>query len=336
MICLHEVAEEMTVNINITDMSITCCLIITAGTSTLAVESASNENVRILFASERSSGTLALHSMLADGGQVKLHVPAAVRGRGEYEASVSPDGQRIAFTTYRYGGWKIAISDLDGKDTRRLTMDPQYVYDPAWSPDGKTIAYRRIVNGSGPYFRGKAAVYMINADGSNNRAITSNDKEHIRNLAFSPDGQYLLYDTFTDDGIGIVLVKRDGSARTRLTRLNTQSFAPSWFPDGNWIAYMRQDDEGYIDVWKMRVDGSDAQNLTQSKAKGLHSTGDTFAHWQYETSVSPDGRYIAFTADYQEKGNADIYTVSLETGDTIRLTNGKGADLHPFWYKVSE
>ncbi|WP_262695342.1 TolB family protein [Kordiimonas aquimaris] len=323
-------------NINIHRISAAFSFVVVLGATVVSAESTVDENVRILFSSEKSSGTLALHSMLADGSLLQLHVPAAVRGRGEYEASVSPDGKHIAFTTYRYGGWKIAISDLDGRNIRRLTMDPQYVYDPAWSPDGITIVYRRIVNGSGPYFRGNAAAFIINADGSNNRALTSNNKEHIRNLSFSPDGHYLLYDAFVDNGLGVMRMKKSGSEHMRLTNLNTPSFAPSWFPDGNWIAYMHQDQEGYVDVWKMRVDGTEAQNITQSKNKGLHSIGDTFSHWQYETNVSPDGKWIAFTADYQDKGNADIYTVSLETSEIVRLTSHKGADLHPFWYKVSD
>lgn len=301
----------------------------------IGARAAEIDNVRILFASEQSGGTLALHSMREDGSDVRLHVPAAVRGRGEYEASISPDGQKIAFTTYRYGGWKIAISDIDGKNVRRLTMDPQYVYDPAWSPDGKTILYRRIENGSGPYYRGNAAIYAIDVDGRNNRRLRVNNREHIRNLSYASDGQHILYDAFIDDGIAIMKINHDGSGHTRISTEDLQAFAPSWSPDDKFIAHMRQDADGYIDVWLMHVDGSEARNLTRSKANGMHAIGEAFQHWQYETSVSPDGQFVAFTADYHDRGNADVYLVSIETGEIKRLTNNKGADLHPFWYQAN-
>lgn len=307
--------------------------LLSAGTVASAVQSTNDSGVRIMFASEQSGGTLALHSMKPDGSDLRMHVPTAVRGRGEYEPAVSPNGTHIAFTTYRYGGWKLAIADIDGKNVRRLTPDPQYVYDPAWSPDGKTIAYRRIVNGNGPYFRGNGAIFAISNDGSNNRQLTHQSDEHVRNPAFSPDGGYIVYDAFVKDGIGIMKVDADGSGHKRLTPESIFAFSPSFSPDGQWIAHLRQDKDGYVDVWTMDTHGNHSRNITNSRAANIHAVGDAFQHWQLETSVSPDGHLIAFTADYHDKGNADIYVVSIDDGSIKRLTHDKGADLHPVWFR---
>ena len=63
---------------------------------------------------KREKGTLSLYSFDFLTKDIKLHVKASVSGRGEYEPSVSPDVKNLAFTTYRYGVWKVAISDIDG------------------------------------------------------------------------------------------------------------------------------------------------------------------------------------------------------------------------------
>lgn len=292
---------------------------------------------RILFASERNAkDTLSLFSIAADGRDLKQHVKIAVNRRGEYEPSVSPDGKKIAFTTYRYGGWKIATANLDGSNVRRLTMDPQYAYDASWSPDSKRIIYRRIVNEGGAYSRGNGDIFSINVDGTNNVNLSKAKDEHARNPAFSPDGKHIVYDAFVGDELKIMLMEQDGNHQSAITAPTRYAFAPSWSSDGKWIAHLRQDDEGFVDVWQMKVDGSSAENLTKSHQKNYHTIGDTIQHWQYETHWSPNGNWIAFTADYADKGNIDIYLVAVEDGKIVRLTSEKGADTHPFWYETDE
>ncbi len=290
-------------------------------------------NMRILYAAEGGSRELSLFSVAMNGEDRHLHVSASVSGRGEYEPGISPDGKRLAFTTYRYGGWKIGVSNLDGSSPRRLTRDPQYAYDPSWSPDGSRLVYRRIVNKGEAYFRGKGDIFIINSDGSGNRNLTNDEDEHARNPAFSPDGKQVVYDAFVGERLHLALVGIDGSGKRRIPTDTDHAFAPSWSPDGKWIAHLRQDKAGYTDVWRMKPDGSAAENLTKSESKGIHSIGNSISHWQYETHWSPDGDWIAFTADYAEKGNIDIYLVDVKMGVILRLTNDPSVDTHPFWYR---
>lgn len=289
-------------------------------------------SLRVLYSSEREAGTLSLFSLDVGGSDRRQHVSVAVQGRGEYEPSVSPDRQTIAFTTYRYGGWKIAVADIDGLNVRRLTMDPQYAYDASWSPDGKRLVYRRIVNHGGAYFRGNGDIFVIDADGTNNRNLSNDDTEHARNPSFSPDGRHVIYDAFVGEQLHIVRMRSDGSQKQRLPGGGSHAFAPSWSPDGKWIAHMRQDDSGYTDLWRMRGDGSAAENLTQSATRKLRPTGDEIQHWQYGTHWSPDGKMIAFTANYAESDNIDIYIWLIEDVTLARLTMHAGADTHSFWY----
>ncbi len=305
-----------------------------AHASSVKAENMPASKMRLMYASEQTKDTLSIVSTDVDGTDFRVHVPVAVARRGEYEPSVSPDGNSIAFTTYRYSGWKIAISDMNGRNVRRLTMDPQYVYDASWSPDGTQLVYRRIVNNGRAYFRGNGDIFLINADGSGNRNISNDDSEHARNPSFSPDGQLIVYDAFVGEQLHVITVKPDGSAKTRLNTEGDHAFAPSWSPDGDWIAHLRQGEDEYTDLWIMRQDGSEARNLTKSRQNGFAPIGNRIQHWQYGTSWSPDGHKIAFTADYLEKGNVDIYIVSDLRGPATRITKRKGADTHPHWYRL--
>ena len=87
----------------------------------------------------------------------------------DYNPSWSPDGKRIAFTSFRNGRkWDIYVMDADGDNQRRLTNHPDGDWNPSWSPDGKRIAFvsnrTRDLNPD---------IYVMDADGSNPRNLTN-------------------------------------------------------------------------------------------------------------------------------------------------------------------
>ena len=199
-----------------------------------------------------------------------------------------------------------------------------------------SLSTARIVNNGQAYFRGHGDIFVINKDGSANRNLSKDDNEHARNPAFSPDGTKVVYDAFVGDQLFVVIINADGSGKHRYDTGNVHAFAPSWSPDGEWLAHMRQDEEGYTDLWIMKTDGSSAQNLTNSRERRWSAIDNRIQHWQYGTSWSPDGKWVAFVADYEEPGNTDIYRTAVVGGKTIRLTKRKGADAHPHWYRLSQ
>ncbi|NQZ09588.1 MAG: PD40 domain-containing protein [Algicola sp.] len=296
-----------------------------------------DDGSRILYAHDRSEAGLGLYSMTPTGKDVKVLIKPSVRRRGDYEAAVSHDGKTMAFTTYRYGGWKIAISNIDGSNVRRVTMDPQYAYDPHFSPDGKSLVYRRVVPSGRAYYEGQADIYRINIDGSGNKNLTNTGKDGDRKAAFSPDGQTVVYDSFkNNDGkaLWIMMMNPDGSNLHRVKSGSELMFAPSWSPDGQWLAHLRADDDDYVDVWVMRLDGSEARNLTNSRKRGLKPVGEKIRHWQYDTNWSINGEYITFVSNYADQDNIDIYAVDVKGKHIARLTSHKDDDLHPYAFKV--
>jgi TolB protein len=88
--------------------------------------------------------------------------------------------------------------------------------DPAWSPDGRRIAFRRIdrIDALGYPLAGNLDLYVVNADGSGLRRLTRH--KNVRWIAWSPDGRTIAFLRERE----VYIVKADGSGERRLTQLN--------------------------------------------------------------------------------------------------------------------
>ena len=88
--------------------------------------------------------------------------------------------------------------------------------DPAWSPDGRRIAFRRFDGQLGSGFPGNSDLYVVNADGSGLRRLTRHAANVPRSFAWSPDGRTIAFLHNRE----VYIVKADGSGERRLTQLN--------------------------------------------------------------------------------------------------------------------
>lgn len=123
---------------------------------------------RLVFESRRT-GTANLWIIDADGRNLRQLTPTA-RGEDTHPAW-SPDGRTIVFDSDRDGRWTLRTIHPDGTDDRRL-LDPgtdttgEFARHPNWSPDGRRIVFDRRRDG------GDTEVWVVDADGSNQRQIT--------------------------------------------------------------------------------------------------------------------------------------------------------------------
>jgi Tol biopolymer transport system component len=132
----------------------------------------------------------------------------------------SPDGRRIAFTRARgrtgpgpccsASATDIYVMNADGSGTRKLTHNNARFYaEPAWSPDGRKIAFRSTRNGN-------RDIYVMNADGSGKRNLTRNPAKDVR-PSWSPDGRRIAFISDRDGRLEAHVMNADGSGQRSLT-----------------------------------------------------------------------------------------------------------------------
>ena len=205
----------------------------------------------------------------------------------------SPDGRRLAFVVAEGdvsragdGTYAIVVTGVFDEERQRLTRT---VSAPAWSPDGTRVAFARASQDG-------VGLYTIRPDGTDVRILTrierwaaSRTDGHlarvwVRNLAWSPDGEHLLYTW--DDRVHVVNV--DGS--TRSWRLPGQGAEPAaaWSPDGSRIAVALSYEVSYdqpsrasnastgrVVLYTTAADGSDRRDLVLKTPGGRLAAAGT-------------------------------------------------------------
>jgi uncharacterized repeat protein (TIGR01451 family) len=166
-----------------------------------------------------------------------------------------------------YDTGEVWLMNQDGSAQYKIADGGQ----PAWSPDGKRIAYVTALGATS--FTGELA--LMNADGSGQRLLDTDLGPNVANPSWSPDGKQILVSAFGD----IYDVPVAGGRARLLVR---DGGYPAWSPDGSLIAFVRS----YATIMLVNPDGSGPHALTST---GLGNTSNPHFSW------SPDGRRIAFT-----------------------------------------
>lgn len=179
------------------------------------------------------------------------------------EATVSPKGDRIVFTSVRSGDIELWTCDIDGNDLRQVTDTPGYDGGAFFSHDGEWLIYRTT-----HFTPGKEAEELA-------------DYARLRDQGLVRPG-----------AMEVMICRVDGSERQQVTRLGNANWAPYFFPNDKRVLFCSNHDYSgtgpmNFDIWAADLDGSNMERITTYNEGAGHNF-DGFPMF------SPDGRYLVF------------------------------------------
>jgi len=177
-----------------------------------------------------------------------------------------------------------ALTAAAASPIRQLTVSEAANLRPTWSADHKQIAYQS--NKDGSYH-----IYVMDADGSNTKQISSGANIDDRHPAWSPDGKFIAVDSGTTGRRDIWVIEVATQKRTQITRTDAFASFPSWSPDGQRIAFYVYRG-GAMDLWTTGRDGSGTSQLTENLATERENQCTFACH---SARWSPDSTRLAFS-----------------------------------------
>ena len=253
-------------------------------------------------------------------------------------------------------GKEIYMSDYDGANPMRFTVNRSLNLSPAWGPGGGLLAYTS-------YYSGFPDIYVANLATPGRdlaRPAQGNERVHNQSASWSPDGSKLAFTSNRDGNLDIWVVNRDGSALRNLTSRPGADLAPTWSPDGGQIAFI-SDRSGTNQLYLMSSTGTGVNRLsdvqadrpTWSSQRFLAFTvgagpGHDIAIWDFNSpgvrtltdgvgsnefpTVAPNGRHIAFVTTRWGK---EHIAVMDRDGKNIRQITEVGNNTYPNWQPMT-
>jgi Tol biopolymer transport system component len=201
----------------------------------------------------------------------------------------------------------------------RITRTPlAHESDPAWSPDGRSVAFARR-----PARSTTSDIWVMNSNGSRAQRLTHDQDGPIdREPAWSPDGSHIVWvrSIALRSSSELWVMRADGSDKHRLVAGAAFHYdaSPDWSPDGRRIVFTSNRGGGFPQIFTVESDGSDLTRLT--RGPGMNGS----------PAWSPDGRRIAFERSRGERGT-DLWLMDADGSERARLTRGPGGEAQPAW-----
>ena len=270
-------------------------------------------------------------------------VPVTSFPGNEDQAAFSADGNQIAFVWNgeEENNADIYVKMIGAETPLRLTTDPETDNNPAWSPDGRSLAFLRQAAKNG-------GVFIVPALGGPERKLADafpyRPVINGNTLSYSPDGKSLvLPDKYSQaEPFSIYSLSVETGEKLKVTSPPAGSVGdlyPAFSPNQNLLAFVRSESIAAADIYLMPAIGGEPRRLTfdHSSIRGLSWTsngseivfasrrgGSTYSLWRVSTAGGTPEQLMtnerdAFSPTISREGNRLAYTQSLTDGNIWRL-----------------
>lgn len=297
-------------------MAVALVLALALGIATVSCMSIGGSDRPIVYVSE-DEGNPDVHAIDPESGE------SSVIKRGppvETSPVWAPSGELVALVVDGGNGRDVVVVEADGQGGV-VTLSPEgsgpetNEGSPRWNSEGDTVAYVSEQNG-------ETDVYVSSSDGEMQTRVTSGEGSELLG-DWSPDGQWLVFSREgSDDVQGLWLRNPAGVNLLRLTE--GADTDPVWSPDGDVIAFVR-DDLGNRDIYAVAPEDGEDWRGKLVEERWLNSPEE-----EHSPAWSPDGDTLVFVTT--RDGNAEIYTAEFDDEDPpLRLTINEASDTEPVW-----
>ena len=264
---------------------------------------------RIFFVSMRS-GHKEIWSMDWDGTnqkQLTFYKTLSIM------PSVSPDGSRVAFTSYLNGEPQIVVHSTETNRRLLFVNQGHMSSNVTFAPDGKHVIYSSSVSGY-------TNLYGTDLNGGGIKRLTSGRFIDVEAKINPKTGSEVAFISGRGGPQQLYRMSIEGTDVERLTNGEGQASNPSWHQNGTHVAFSwtRGYDPGNFNIFIMDVANKNYVQLT-------HGAGRNENPWW-----GPDGRHIVFASN--RSGSMQIYTM-LADGTQVRQLTKSGRNEMPVWGK---
>ena len=264
---------------------------------------------QIYYVSTRS-GHKEIWAMDYDGANQH---PVTTLGTISLSPHISPDGSRLAFSSFNGSAWEIRMFSFD---LNRMVSFPRYGrtnLSPSWAPDGSRLAFSSSRSGT-------PEIYVVDQSGGNLHRLTNSGTTNVSPTWNRKTGTEIAWVSRHGDLPKIFTMSADG---TNVQQLTDQGYAvsPSWSPNGqflvfSWMRHYGPGAPGSQDIYLMDVTNKQWVQLTHDGGR------NDFPCW------SPDNRHIVFQSN--RSGSLQVWSM-LADGSNQRQLTTSGTNSEPDW-----
>ncbi len=207
---------------------------------------------------------------------------------------------RIAYVTRGGGRFTLRVADADGEGGQVALNSAESIISPAWSPDGRELAYVS--------FESQKAVVYVQEVASGKRRALANFRGSNSAPAWSPDGQTLAVTLSRDGSSQLYLMNRDGNNLRRLTNSPAIDTESVFAPDAKGL-YFVSDRGGSPQIYRMPVAGGSAERISFAGSYNI------------SPAISPDGRTMAYISRLGNDFRLHTLDLSTSGAQGVSLTD---------------